>query len=186
MNEQLVDQIKKLKETVFRQKESAADINSLLGEDIDRDFHLDLWELSEKELDHIMGDRLTFLNQDLDPRDSEDSISSHRKGLGKLIVWLKKRYLRVMDFYTEFLLTRQARFNPQLVAFHLASFIRFRHNEQKINTMTEKIKNLEEEQELLHEEVRQLKNLISNLPTQGAPNQGEKPPTPPAEKRREK
>jgi len=156
MDESIADEIKRLKEEISRQKETIADIGTLVKRDIDRDFPLDFWELSEKELDAEMGDRLTFLNDDIDPRPDPGSITSHRKILGKPIILFKRLVMKIAGVYTNTLLEKQRRFNEQLVAFHLASFIRFRGNEKKIREIEEKIKTVEEDREFLLERLDKL------------------------------
>ena len=156
MDESIADEIKRLKEEISRQKETIADIGTLVKRDIDRDFPPDFWELSEKELDAEMGDRLTFLNDDIDPRPDPGSITSHRKILGKPIILFKRLVMKIAGVYTNTLLEKQRRFNEQLVAFHLASFIRFRNNEKKIREIEEKIKAVEEDREFLLERLDKL------------------------------
>jgi hypothetical protein len=158
MDEQIIKEINRLKEEIFRQKDKVSDIKELVNEEIDRDFPVDFWELCERELDNEMGNRLSFLNDDIDTRPDAQSISSHRRILGKPIVFIKRLVMKIAGFYTNTVLEKQRSFNEQLVAFHLASFIRFRHNEQKIKEILEKLKALEEDQELILEELAQLKN----------------------------
>ncbi len=154
----MADQIDRLQEDIFRQKEKLASIEELVKTQIDRDFHTNLWELSEKELDHEMGNRLSFLNDDIDPRPDPTSITSHRKILGKPIVFIKRIIIKIAGAYANALLEKQRRFNEQLVNFHLASFIRFRHNEKKINEIEEKLKTFEEDQGMLLDELEKIKN----------------------------
>jgi hypothetical protein len=158
MDEQIINEINRLKEEIYQQKEKVSDIKELVTEEIDRDFPIDFWELSERELDNEMGNRLSFLNDDIDTRPDAQSITSHRRILGKPIVFIKRLVMKIAGFYTNTLLEKQRSFNEQLVAFHLASFIRFRHNERKINEILEKLKALEEDQELIMEQLVQLKN----------------------------
>lgn len=158
MDEQIVNEINRLKEEIYRQKENISDIKQLVKREIDRDFPMDLWELSERELDNEMGNRLSLLNDDIDVRPDPKTITSHRGILGKPIVLIKRLFMKLTGFYTNTLLEKQKQFNAQLVAFHLASFIRFRHNEQKIKEIEEKLKTFEEDQELLLEQLEKLKN----------------------------
>ena len=158
MDERIIKEINRLKEEIYRQKDKVSDIKELVKEEIDRDFPIDLWELSERELDNEMANRLSFLNDDIDTRPDAQSITSHRRILGKPIVLLKRLVMKIAGFYTNTILEKQRSFNEQLVAFHLASFIRFRHNEQKIKEILGKLKALEEDQELILEELAQLKN----------------------------
>ncbi len=158
MDERIIKEINRLKEEIYRQKEKVSDIKELVTGEIDRDFPVDFWELSERELDNEMGNRLSFLNDDIDTRPDAQSITSHRRILGKPIVLIKRLVMKIAGFYTNTILEKQRSFNEQLVAFHLASFIRFRHNERKIKEILEKIKTLEEDQELILEQLAQLKN----------------------------
>lgn len=158
MDERIIKEIDRLKEEIYRQKEKAADIKELVKEEIHRDFPVNFWELSERELDNEMGMRLSFLNDNIDTRPEARSITSHRRIIGKPIVLIKRLVLKIAGFYTNTILEKQRSFNEQLVAFHLASFIRFRHNERKIKEILERIKALEEDQESILDQLAQLKN----------------------------
>jgi hypothetical protein len=152
------EEIERLKEDIFKQKEAISGINELVKTQIDRDFHTDLWELSYRELDNEMGNRLGFLNDDIDTRPDFGSISSHRKFIGKPIVFIKRFFMKITRFYTDTLFDKQRSFNGQVVAFHLASFIRFRHMDEQIKGIEKKLKTLEEDNELMLEQLEQLKN----------------------------
>ncbi len=158
MDERIVNEINRLKEEIYRQKESIPGIRGLVKDEIDSHFDTDPWELSEKELDSRMGDRLSFLNDDIDPKPDAGSISSHRRLLGKPVVWFKRLLMRIARPYTNLILEKQRRFNEQLVAFHLASFIRFRQNESHIDTIEKKLKEIEEDLELLTDQLKSLTN----------------------------
>jgi len=81
-----------------------------------------------------MGKRLGFLNEDIDCRPTV-AITSHRRFIGPFIVLFKKLLLKVLSPYTNSLFVRQNRFNEQLVAFHLATFIRCRRLEEKLKRL---------------------------------------------------
>ena len=158
MDEQQIKEIDRLEEELHRQKESISDLKELVKHEIDRDFPVDLWALSERELDNEMGNRLSFLNDDIDTRPDAGTITSHRRFIGKFIVRFKRLVMKLTGFYSNTLLEKQRTFNDQLVAFHLASFIRFRHIEERIKAMEEKFNTLAEDQEVLTERLDQLKN----------------------------
>lgn len=109
---------------------------------------VDLWSLSFAELDQEMASRLSSLNEDIDcsPR---GPISSHRRHIGQWIVLAKKALRTLMAPYTRLLLARQNRFNEDLVAFHLASFIRMRRLEERNTELTRQL-------EVLHEALERL------------------------------
>jgi hypothetical protein len=158
MDEQIVNEINRLKEEIYNRKEKVSEIGQLVKREIDRDFPINLWELSERELDNEMGTRLSILNDDIDIRPDPRALTSHRRILGKPLVFIKRLFMKVVGFYTDTLLEKQWHFNERLVAFHLASFIRFRSNEQKIKALEEKLKTFEEEYEMMLEQLEKLKN----------------------------
>jgi len=148
MDEHIKDEIAKLKEYFRGRKDSLAGLEELAGEPIQHHFPVDLWQLSDSELDGEMGKRLSFLNDDIDCRPTPD-ITSHRRFIGPAIVWLKKVVFRIFRPYSNTLFVRQNRFNDQLVAFHLATFIRLRRLE-------EKVRNLERQEQEIREQVEDL------------------------------
>jgi hypothetical protein len=131
MEEQIKDEVARLKEDFHKLKDSASSLEELAGQPLRHHYPVDLWSLSDSELDGEMGKRLGFLNEDIDCRPSAE-ITSHRRFIGPVVVWFKKVLLKVLRPYTNSLFLRQNRFNEQLVAFHLASFIRFRRLEERL------------------------------------------------------
>ncbi len=143
MDEHIVKELDRLKEELALKRESIRDIEQLVKRPIDREFELDLWQLSPRELDAEMGDRLSALNDSIDPRPTRDSITSHRRLLGKPIVMMKKMMMRLLQPAIDTMLEKQRQFNQQAVAFHLASFIRMRQNEQTIKELEETLAELD-------------------------------------------
>lgn len=143
-----------LKEDLALQRKTKENIESLINKSIQHHYPVNLWEFSETELDKEMGRRLTFMNDDIIYL-PELRITSHRKLIGFFIVFFKKTILRFL--YKLFLkdlmdLTeRQTRFNESAVVFKLASFIRFRQMEKKLNELEKKIEEIEEEKEIIKE-----------------------------------
>jgi hypothetical protein len=143
MDEQVKNEIAGLKEYYRGRKDAAASLEELAGGPVQHHFAVDLWALSDSELDGEMGKRLSFLNDDIDCRPTP-AITSHRRFIGPLIVACKKIVFKLLRPYTNTLFDRQNHFNEQLVAFHLASFIRFRRLEEKarrLEQQADEIKN---------------------------------------------
>ncbi len=160
--EKIAAQIKDAKDEIFRSIEEKESIKKLVKSEIDRDFHIDPWELSHRELDNLMGRRLSFLNDDSDPTPDPANITSHRKILGKPIVFVKRIIMKLAGAYTNSILEKQRRFNDQLVAFHLAAFVRFQYNEKKIKELEERIKDFEDDRELLLDELKNIRRKIDS------------------------
>ncbi|MBE0665386.1 MAG: hypothetical protein E4H23_07240 [Chrysiogenales bacterium] len=134
MDEHIKNEIAKLKKYFLGRKDSLSGLEELAGAPIQHHFPVDLWQLSDSELDGEMGKRLSFLNDDIDCRPTPD-ITSHRRFIGPAIVLFKKIIFKLLRPYTNTLFIRQNRFNDQLVAFHLASFIRFRRLEERMRKL---------------------------------------------------
>jgi hypothetical protein len=134
MDESIKEEIARLKEVYRAGKEAATSLEELAGKPLTHHYPVDLWSLSDGELDGEMGKRLGFLNEDIDCHPA-DAITSHRRWTGPFIVRFKKLFFRMLRSYTDHLLARQIRFNEQLVAFHLASFIRFRRLEERVRLL---------------------------------------------------
>jgi len=134
MDESIKQEIAKLKEIYRAGKEGAASLEELAGGPVTHHHPVDLWALSDSELDGEMGKRLGFLNEDIDCHPPRE-ITSHRRWIGPFIVRFKKLFFRILRPYTDHLLARQIRFNEQLVAFHLASFIRLRRLEERVQAL---------------------------------------------------
>ncbi len=131
MNEELKEEIARLKEAYGARKDEARSLEELAGGPVRHHYPVDLWSLSDSELDNEMGKRLGFLNDDIDCRPTK-AVTSHRRFIGPVIVFFKKLLLKALRPYTNSLFVRQNRFNEQLVAFHLASFIRLRRIEERL------------------------------------------------------
>lgn len=129
--EEIRAEIARLKQELQSRRDAAASLDELAGTPLQHHYPLDLWSLSDSELDNEMGKRLGFLNEDIDCRPGQ-AVASHRRLLGPFIVLGKKLLLKLLRPYSNSLFVRQNRFNEQLVAFHLASFIRFRRLEERL------------------------------------------------------
>lgn len=134
MDEELKKEIARLKADYGARKDESGSLEELAGGPVRHHYPIDLWSLSDNELDNEMGKRLGFLNEDIDCRPTT-AITSHRRFIGPMIVFLKKLLLKILRPYSHSLFVRQNRFNEQLVTFHLASFIRLRRIEERVRQL---------------------------------------------------
>jgi len=154
-----------LREELFRQKEKIEEIEDLIKSKIEHHYQVNLWELSENELDTEMGTRLTFLNEDIDCT-SRDKITSHRKIIGVFLVFFKKIIKRrILNPCLIPTFERQKRFNESAVAFHLSSFIRFSRMEQKLRELDKNIEEIKEKLDTIEEAI----NFITEKLTKNGP-----------------
>jgi hypothetical protein len=157
MDERISREIGKLKEVYRQERESAVALEQLVHGPIDIPVKTDLWELSDQELDQEMGRRLSCLNDDIDCR-PQGPLSSHRRFIGPFIVRVKKALRRALSPYTNMLFLRQNGFNADLVAFHLAAFIRFRRLEKRMEELEEQSRELPDGRNTTGEGLAQAEN----------------------------
>lgn len=142
-----------LREELMRQKEQVRGIADLVKKEIEAHYDVELSELSGKELDQEMGMLLTSLNEDIDCL-SPQKITSHRKIIGTFIVLAKKKTIGIILPLLRVFLEKQRRFNESAVRFQLASFIRHRKIEQRLEAIEKKVMEVEDRQDALLEAVR--------------------------------
>ncbi len=151
----LKEEIFSLKKEIHLKRKKIKEIKKLINKEIDTPYRINLWELTENELDKEMGTRLSILNEDIDCLPSGE-IKSHRKIIGPFIVFLKKIIRKLTLPYLRFIFERQKNFNEEIVAYQLASFIRFRQIEEKLNDLKQEIEELKEKQETIIEAINSL------------------------------
>jgi len=129
----------------------------------------DIWALNDVELDKEMWNRFLSLDKNSDclPR---GKITSHRKGIGWIIVLLKKILRAITTPYSRLILQKQNRFNREIVDFHLAEYISMQKIKDRINTLEglshEIMKNqkgLIERQKDIFERMRHLELITGHL-----------------------
>jgi hypothetical protein len=137
-NENIKKTLQELKNYYAAERDKISSIDELVQEPADREIVTDFWKLSNAEIEREMWNRLSILDADADCLPG-GPIPSRRSRLGKPIVFLKKIIRRLTAPYSSMLLQKQNQFNRELVIFHLLAFLKFRHLEQRISEMEEKM-----------------------------------------------
>jgi len=119
--------IQKIKAALAEERESLADLESLIGQRIE----VELWGLGRKDLEKESWDSFYLLEKTRDCLE-EEPIVSHRKAIGHLIVRSKKFFRSLMRPYTKMTLARQSRFNRELVRIQWAVLLRLQKIEERI------------------------------------------------------
>jgi hypothetical protein len=146
MKEAMAKEIQRLKNELYKKKEEIRDLKKLVNKEIDREFQSDLGELSDRELETYAGEFYSSAERNMDLRLDKESITSHRKIFGKLIVQIKRALLRITGVYSYIdpFLDKQIQFNRQSFALHQASILRLRRVKDKMKQIEEKISDCEE------------------------------------------
>jgi len=145
-----------LKKELSRQRKKTGEIENLMNKTIKHHYPVDLWELSGFELDKEMGSRLSFLNEDIDSSPT-GKITSHRKFLGVFIISFKKLMRSLFyPFFLKLFFEKQQKFNEDAVTYNLASFIRFRLAEKKLEELEQGLEEIKEKQEAILDAIKSL------------------------------
>jgi hypothetical protein len=135
--------IAQIKETLGKEKERTADIESLVKKKIERD--IGLWEYSFDELEQELFKRFSSLEEKKDCLSLPD-IFSPRKGIGWLIILVKKTLMKITHPYARMVLDRQDQFNRELIPIFLAEILSLQKIKDRLNAAEGQIKDLLENQ----------------------------------------
>ena len=142
MNDKIRLELKRIKEMFAESRAQIQEISDSIKEPIDREYPLDLWSLSDKELDSEMAERLSLLNDDIDFREDIQPTSERKRFRGISLLYkkaVKKLISPYLDQVFERIQGKQVRFSEDLVKFHLATFIRIRKLDQRLAEIEEKL-----------------------------------------------
>ena len=129
----------RLKKDLYEKKEKIQDIRKLVNKEIDRELPIRLEEFSEKELEARMNEQLSYLDEAVNPFPEKTQVTSHRKIIGKPIVWLKRFLLRSTNVYITLILDKQRKFNQRCVALCQTLILHQKKYRKKINQIEERI-----------------------------------------------
>jgi hypothetical protein len=135
---------------------AAPERDLIAPEDLDRSFQIDPWSLSAKELEALLGQYLTLLNETTNVAPKIELISSHRGLIGAPIVAIKRLLFKLIRPFTDTLLANQKIFNGRLVETQLAQFALQTRLRGEINAAIERLRSLEEDSVILREQMARL------------------------------
>jgi cell division septum initiation protein DivIVA len=144
MDEDISKEIERLKEDLARKKEEAADIRTLVNQEIDRPFPANIEEFSERELETYIAESIAAIKTQIDARPDRQPFASHRKIVGRLISSFKRFLLQSMADYNDAFLAKQVGFNERSVNLYHAVLLRIKHNKERMKQIQEKIGGFEE------------------------------------------
>ena len=167
MHNDIEKQIAKLKEELRQKREKIQDLKELIKKEIDRDFPLPLEDFSGKELESRMDEFHSLLDRSSDPVPDKTSIASHRKGIGKAIVWGKRVLLRMTKPYVTLVLGKQKFFNQKSLALYQSLILHQKKYQERINDIEERLGECEV---LLRDIIKKLQEMAKNSGRAGSDN----------------
>lgn len=166
MEEALRKEIERLKEELARKKEEIQDIRKLIGEEIDRPFNPDPIELSEREVEAFIQEKLPTLKLSIDVNPDPQALRSHRRLLGRPILFLKRKFMKMIHFYTQLITPKQTQFNETSASLLKAVIARSRRTVHELLEVQERISRLEETTILLLARLKDLQRELSKAENQ--------------------
>jgi hypothetical protein len=157
MDLQIKEALNLYKIKLVEKKAGNIDINQLAGRIIDRSFPVNFWELSDRELDAEMGERLTDLNNRVDTKMIGYYDLPTNTFREKFVRKFRQAFYKCFRFYSDQISKIQSNYNGDLLAFHLATYVRLKQQQEQIVLLQAKLDECLEQQESLHMEVRRLK-----------------------------
>lgn len=139
MENNIKKEIMKIKSELYEKKEEIRDIETLVDKEIDRDLAPDITGFSERELESLLEEHISFLNEYVDPLPDLMSITSHRKIIGKPIVWIKKFLFKIAGAYFTHILEKQKIFNQKCTDSYRILRLHQKKRRDKITRVEERI-----------------------------------------------
>ncbi len=146
--------MKKIKNELYQTKERIRDIKKLVNEEIDRNLSSDVWDFSERELDTQLSEFLSFLDKPVDPLPDKTAIASHRKIIGKPIVWAKRILMRISRAYLTFIFDKQKEINQKYKDLFRTLILFQRILRKKINLIEKRVSDCEIELVIISKKIK--------------------------------
>lgn len=175
MEKTIKKEINKIKSELYQKKETILDIKKLINEDIDEELTSNLSDYSERELETQLGEFLSFLDRSVDPIPDKSQITSHRKIIGKPIVWAKRILLKISRPYLSFIFEKQKANNEKYRDLFKTLIFHQRMIRRKVNRTEKRIGDCEVELVIAKRKIEQnLSNPVRSKNNPSSRKQNEK------------
>lgn len=135
MNETIDQEVKRLKEDLLRRKEEVGDLRRLVGREIDREFELDPIDLTEREIEPFIEKTMGAISEDLALRPEPQALISHRRILGRPVLYFKRIFMNWADLYAKRILDKQNRINRNYFDLLKVLILRSRWSREKLKEL---------------------------------------------------
>lgn len=156
MEDKIKKELIKIKGELYMKKEKIRDIGALADKEIDRDPVSNFTDFSERELESRLEEHISFLNEYVDPLPDRMSITSHRKIIGKPIVWIKRIFFKIAGIYFTHVLEKQKIFNQKCVDSYQILNLHQKKYREKIGSVGERIAECEVLLEVVLKKIEEL------------------------------
>jgi len=135
IDNKIIKEIYEIKNNLIVEKNKILNINELIKNDIDKIHHFDLYSLLPIENNYQMDLIINNLSNSHIPTPDLNSITSHRKYIGNLIVFFKKTIFKLLSPYSNFVLENQRKFNKNIFNYNILLQKRLQNIELKQDEM---------------------------------------------------
>ena len=160
MEKNIADKMKKLKNEIYEKKENIRDIQTLVNKEIDKEWNADVTDFSERELESRMDENISFLSDHANPIPEITSWKSHRKIIGKPIIWGKRIIFRFASAYFTHILEKQKTFNQKCLESFQILKLHQKKRQQKISGIEERIGECDMQLKALTKKLEELEAML--------------------------
>jgi BMFP domain-containing protein YqiC len=144
MDETAEKEIRRLKSDLLKKKGEVEDIRALVNREIDREFQTEALDLVERELEPFIEKSLTDIKENLALKAEPDMLRSHRRILGRPVLFFKKTFMSWVDLYTRMILDKQNQYNRSSFDLLKVVLLRSRWSREKLKDLEERLAECEE------------------------------------------
>jgi hypothetical protein len=160
----LEKEIRRLREELDRKREELADIRKLFGGEIDREFSAPVEGYSDRELEIHLQEVLASMDALAEARPDLRAVSSHRKTIGRPIVFLKRVLLETTFAQFNIFLEGQLKFNRRILDLLRALHVRDVRGQARFKALEAGIAGCEEDLALLRAKLEDFRAAVEPEP----------------------
>lgn len=176
MENDITKELEKLKKELSKKKEEIQDLKQWVKKEIDQDRISDIADFSERELESLMDEYHSLLDRTADPVPDKRSITSHRKGIGKPIVWMKRILLNWTKPFLNLILDKQKVFNRKSIELSQALILHQKRYHERISLIDERLGECEVDLKIMSKKIEELSGRCEGFRSDVSPIAREKKP----------
>jgi BMFP domain-containing protein YqiC len=144
MNKTVERDIRKLKSDLMKKKEEIDDIRALINREVDREFQPEALDLAERELEPFIEKTLAEVKESLALKAEPETLKSHRRILGRPVLFFKRIFMNWVHVYARMILDRQNRYNRSSFDLLKVVLLRSRWSKEKLKDLEARLAECEE------------------------------------------
>jgi len=144
MDETAEREIRRLKDDLLKKKGEIEDLRALVNREIDREFQTEALDLTERELEPFIEKSLRDMKDNLILKADPGTLKSHRRILGRPVLFLKRTFMTWADVYFKMTLKKQSLYNQSTFDLLKVLILRSRWSKEKLKDLEKRLAGCEE------------------------------------------